>query len=98
METQRHTPGPWIVGESSLGLIVGTDTGAICLLRDNYTHNMESNKANAKLIAAAPDLLKVCRIALVTLETVYENDKSNYAAKNDIDRLKKVIKEATTVE
>ena len=66
IEEQKHTPGPWEVEQGysgSRGQIAVTNhdnfnrTGCcICLIApvSNYT---EEDKANARLIAAAPDML-----------------------------------------
>lgn len=64
----KHTPGPWEVdletGEISAGgAILGIVYGAVdypCCEEDVD----KECKANARLIAAAPKLLKVCKAAL----------------------------------
>jgi hypothetical protein len=70
----NHTPGPWYVGETN------TDNGKI------YSHEKmpfiatafqgtvwspKEWKANAKLIAAAPELLEACRQALFAIPTTH---------------------------
>ena len=65
-ETVSHTPGPWTVHDDFLQLIAihcGFDIDAkqavqVCLM-DYSTANIDpkANEANARLIAAAPDLL-----------------------------------------
>lgn len=64
----KHTPGPWFIDGSirKTDLIVSNNDYqvAICI-----THqNPESNKANARLIAAAPDLLFALQSALPDLQ------------------------------
>lgn len=58
----QHTPGPWTVGRINHvdGEIVDSAGGAICFR--TYGSDGEA-KANANLIAAAPDLLAACRDA-----------------------------------
>ena len=58
----KHTPGPWkVVGTEIWGARVKIASG-----RGAYDEkDRQKNKANARLIAAAPDLLKVCKVALV---------------------------------
>ena len=62
MKTQ-HTPGPWeLVGNKLGDTILSLNPGYITLYK--YRQMTEEQKANAKLIAAAPDLLAACRKAL----------------------------------
>jgi hypothetical protein len=62
----QHTPGPWTVNKTA-ALINAPDSESICLLRWPTTVRTEvETKANATLIAAAPDLLD----ALETLNLV----------------------------
>lgn len=71
MSTQKHTPGPWNVayygyterpvikhGSQSIADVRG------CELDDTTTHSL----ANARLIAAAPDLLAALKLALPCVE------------------------------
>jgi len=60
MQTQtKHTPGPWTTNrtsDTSEGRSIGTAKGSIALLtEDRYTASEQT--ANARIIAAAPDLL-----------------------------------------
>lgn len=63
-----HTPGPWFVSEDYHG------GSTICMMRGATQMNvncrmdakpdcLQANKANAALIAAAPDLLTACKAA-----------------------------------
>ena len=60
-----HTPGPWRQGGVKEFCSTGkcreivADEGHICLV---YGTEDEDNKANARLIAAAPDLLEACEL------------------------------------
>lgn len=62
-----HTPGPWIICEHEHANVIWADNGVICDVfhaneDDDMTACVESPKeseANARLIAAAPDLLGV---------------------------------------
>lgn len=63
-----HTKGPWRAS-GTYGMIV-TDNLSICQLEVNHnepTFTFEEYKANAKLIAAAPDLLNACKSAIKIL-------------------------------
>jgi hypothetical protein len=60
----RHSPGPWHAGEiESLCPIVRDDKADICLV--NYRAPDDAAVPNARLIAAAPDML-------AKLEELYE--------------------------
>lgn len=67
MSESKHTPGPWIVNTdkdyengkpSCIWTSKGPSYGTICAMTKEYPEKF--NLANARLIAAAPDLLKVC--------------------------------------
>jgi hypothetical protein len=57
-----HTPGPWEI-ESTHGITVGpADNGFVCRVRYATTAKQRDEAfANARLIAAAPDLLEALR-------------------------------------
>lgn len=74
MADTKHTPGPWIVDHTEKGLIGKPATriisdGPVCtqtvahLMDDAYLNGEGSTIANARLIAAAPELLKALEIA-----------------------------------
>lgn len=61
----RHTPGPWVIGYGDavgigevygVGLDTEPDWTPVCILSISENVN-ETDEANARLIAAAPDLL-----------------------------------------
>lgn len=68
-ETTKHTPGPWEATE--IGVIAPTITShsnfyvAALIDPDNA-----EDKANARLIAAEPDLLAACKAALPALREI----------------------------
>jgi len=55
-----HTPGPWEVMADSQSTfrIHANDAGVAKTLRPSYGFDVVTSEANARLIAAAPDLLK----------------------------------------
>lgn len=60
-----HTPGPWIVNPlllSQVGSVAGALPMDVAFATGGKPH--EEIAANARLIAAAPELLKVLRIAV----------------------------------
>ncbi len=70
----QHTRGPWAVSKNSTGRRVTSQTGVVicnAVLRNQggpkhkaYTKCVEEAEANARLIAAAPDLLEIAERAL----------------------------------
>lgn len=89
----KHTPGPWIAREPSDGdewffghrlrngiygkQIVVSDSrdNEICV----YSGNTDGEIANARLIAAAPDLLEACIEILAEMQ-VWETDQGTHPA------------------
>jgi hypothetical protein len=100
----NHTPGPWIYkaqGDAQeFVLLKEREDGKLDWLvsfRDNGQHWSEHQEANAKLIAAAPELLEACITALADTEGLlseeFELNPANLKA--TIETLSKAIKKAT---
>ena len=76
MIAARHTPGPWeqkiqSCGFCSICTVYGTDQGWVEIHAPNGSHTADvraESTANARLIAAAPDLLEALKDALATIE------------------------------
>lgn len=72
-EGQGHTPGPWRQGENYPSRILAGEGSAArivagtCLPVDEETPN-ETELANARLIAAAPDLLEALKLYMASVE------------------------------
>jgi hypothetical protein len=66
-EITKHTPGPWKVGPTNLGneIFIQDHRDIGITLVFPRTDKPDPIKANARLIAAAPDLLAACESALV---------------------------------
>jgi hypothetical protein len=87
----KHTPGPWQVIEhswSDTGIYAVNDRVAKLSIYDEATEDTQEEMeltmaANAHLIAAAPDLLEACRIALPYLADVLIADHPDYSAVYD---------------
>ena len=62
----KHTPGPWVAREYDGRIYIDTIEG---LFRPGYmatgvlSFDARGNEANARLIAAAPDLLEALKVA-----------------------------------
>jgi hypothetical protein len=70
MRESKHTPGPWIVGRGADGLpIIHTAPDTVSPSGQGVAHickraMCQDHEANARLIAAAPDLLEALRALL----------------------------------
>jgi hypothetical protein len=62
MSTQKHTPGPWHVGFKPGPIVYGSQGEQVANLFEPLI-DTEENKANARLIASAPDLLNALKLA-----------------------------------
>ena len=60
----KHTPGPWRVIEHSTGMlcVVGDNDKSLCSVGYNRTEGRD-DIANARLIAAAPEMLAALQFA-----------------------------------
>jgi hypothetical protein len=71
-QTTKHTPGPWQDNDAGLiyGQVSADDDEApfICDVCDNQPDYTEREKANARLIAAAPELLTALKGTLFALD------------------------------
>jgi len=103
MET-KHTPGPWFyAGRSTLYIDASIDGGMIqeiAAVGPTAADNGygETQQANARLIAAAPDLLEKCEMALSYIEAVCFNTPNPKKRKNYADcagQLRAAIAKAT---
>jgi hypothetical protein len=67
MTDTQHTPGPWFATPGNYAVYVkdayGDQGDLVCAL-SGYGSNYRLRAANARLIAAAPDLLEACQRAL----------------------------------
>lgn len=67
-----HTPGPWTINERHGGttVLIGASTVAIAYDPEEPTQASETAKANARLIAAAPELLAALQLGLLEAVTL----------------------------
>ena len=79
-KTQTHTPGPWSlsVGRTINGsrAVMPSDDGSDKNGREIAVMRGVDGEANARLIAAAPDLLEAARTAASNIEEGYPQDAS----------------------
>jgi hypothetical protein len=78
----KHTPGPWMAVNRFIGYIDGP-TQQFCTIAETPKWDGESYAeadANARLIAAAPELLSVAKTLLLYVETYGGEVTKNIAA------------------
>ena len=76
----KHTEGTWITKD---GQIYPQETGKTLALIPYFDKDDKEQEANARLIAAAPDMLKVCT-DLLDAFVHKENDKKGNQTRTDI--------------
>ena len=68
MSDLKHTPGPWVATQNEAAAWAITTAGPlvmfVCEVNGPYTPSMDRYEADARLIAAAPDLLAACELVL----------------------------------
>ena len=101
--TKEHTQGPWEVRTvDSLFAVAGPDDWIASIEVDELGHladidgqNVATNKANARLIAAAPDLLAALEEVLPHLEDYFGKEYGDDPPENDLlKRARAVIAKA----
>ena len=70
MKTE-HTPGPWVINESKNIIFIPTSFGndIVCTIT-NGGHIKEVSDANARLIAAAPEMLEALKEAKLYIDGI----------------------------
>jgi hypothetical protein len=58
MTKAAHTPGPWKVDVFTTAILIESRVGCICEMPSDHGQHAERRVANARLIAAAPELLE----------------------------------------
>lgn len=87
----KHTPGPWMNPDHE---VMTVPRGDIKICRVYHTGNIEFDKSNGRLIAAAPQLLEACIEAVSTIEMLM-GEKLNPSASMSLSSIQKAIKQAT---
>lgn len=92
MRMSNHTPGQWESGGASMdGVHVLCGDRIICYCHSYIGEGIESTKANARLIAAAPDLLDV----LIDLQESALYWSEYFVPVGIVDRINAAIAKAT---
>lgn len=96
----KHTLGPWLIKKASNGDIGIYNKGAACVLAECFSdincvdENNPHTEANAKLIAAAPELLKALKAVINRFGEPYLNSNLGTLNESAIKRAVEVIKKA----
>lgn len=75
-QEQKYTPGPWAISRNTSMSVVGKNDRPVCSTGGYQDNRVDSsvllaeNEANARLIAAAPDLYEALKEADAELETL----------------------------
>lgn len=69
----HHTPGPWTIAQGSVHLWIKDDAGETVLAL--HRENNKDAEANARLIAASPDLLECVRGFVESWGKEVDNDE-----------------------
>lgn len=91
----KHTPSPWKAGAMSVGTDEGEDSQPICCMIGEREY--EEHVANARLMAAAPELLTALNDAATRLEFLTNWIENSYGGSNqDVELGRSYVREART--
>lgn len=104
MTNAQHTPGPW--GDNNNGVILGNldnyehEAPIVCVVENTFDKVTEEGKANARLIAAAPDYDEAAKMAVDSASPVDASEQGFHESGIIISygaymRLKAAIAKAT---
>jgi hypothetical protein len=71
-----HTPGPWRLVDGKSEVIAG-DCYHVAFVKAWFPEHAKQQEANARLIAAAPEMLDVLKLARVMLDAMIASSKGN---------------------
>lgn len=77
----KHTPGPWVVD----GPRVRTESAAL-IATTGYFREASTEIANARLIAAAPELLEAAQLVIAWYEAEEDHSKADFYKRMDMCR------------
>ncbi len=66
----KHTPGPWFCENGDNRWTIWDDEGMACICDVHAGIEPDPSEANARLIAAAPDLLAACEALARSFDAV----------------------------
>lgn len=71
-----HTPGPWHAKTNHFIMATEKDPKVIAEIVDDPAFPDGTQTANARLIAAAPELLAACKFALETFQGANDDERA----------------------
>ena len=89
----KHTPGPWFYtteGKNALGLVEKDGTNIMHMATLENSTAASSMEANARLIAAAPDLLDLAKAQDLLISMLYTHSLSHPEALKAEDKVRKL--------
>jgi hypothetical protein len=99
---EKHTKGPWNTFEYQCRSVIGVarqgdDSFTICEVNPDLESEQgyQIAEANARLIAAAPDLLEACRLAVDAYAQGPDPRAVRFAMDSAIDYIRTAIAKAT---
>lgn len=72
-QEQAHTPGPWSVGKCGGNIYAADGKTIVCYVYENTELRGAEAEANARLIAAAPELLVALKALVKAVEAPDED-------------------------
>jgi hypothetical protein len=97
----KHTPGPWFIKTEGKTIGIGVQSlSGIARINpfgnENEGEPIETDMANAKLIAAAPDMLEALKLAETRLNELEKHfGKQGHSSSDTIKQIKAAIAKAT---
>jgi hypothetical protein len=73
----KHTPGPWTVFDQYADTEIRSPSGCIAALAPWGLHGRDAVRANARLIAAAPELLSLLEDAVASFADSVEGGEAD---------------------
>ena len=91
-----HTPGEWKLGirQPNSSYFIYGPLGEEVADCDRLTNFTDENQANAQLIAASPELLDACKIAMELIKTNWPHEHGNRAVATAWGKLESAIEKA----
>lgn len=95
--TAQHTPGPWKISGDDVIAVAGStgfSAGANPAIAFIYETLDQSRAINARLIAAAPELLAACNVAEELIDDLIRAPKVKHNRKQILAKLRAAIAKA----